>query len=112
MIQTKYMELFLKFYYWLNFWEVRVIQLFMKNIVMGNDKYFNLIDFTYSIKYLEKGNNKYNMITYNRVKPPEMYYNNSEYDYNSDYYRLGSVIWIWLYFQTLLKSWRVFFFLL
>ena len=23
----------------------------MKNIVMGNDKYFNLIDFTYSIKY-------------------------------------------------------------
>ena len=65
----------------------------MKNIVMDNDKYFNLIDFTYSIKYLEKGNNKHNMITYNRVTPPEMYYNNSEYDYNSDYYRLGSVIY-------------------
>ena len=64
----------------------------MKNIVMDNDKYYNLIDFSFSINYLEKGNNKHNMITYNRVTPPEMY-NNSEYDYNSDYYRLGSVIY-------------------
>ena len=32
------------------------------------------------------------MITYNMVTPPEIF-NNSKYDYNSDYYRLGSVIY-------------------
>ena len=63
----------------------------MKNIILDNDKYFNLIDFSFSIKYLDKNNIKNRMITYNMVTPPEIL-NNSDYDYNSDYYRLGSVI--------------------
>ena len=64
----------------------------MKNIIMDKDKYFNVIDFSFSIKYLDKNNKKNSMITYNMVTPPEML-DNSEYDYNSDYYRLGSVIY-------------------
>ena len=64
----------------------------MKNIIMDEDKYFNIIDFSFSINYSDKNNKKNNMITYNMVTPPEMF-NNSEYDYNSDYYRLGSVIY-------------------
>ena len=64
----------------------------MKNIIIDNTKYFNVIDFSFSIKYSNKNNKRYNMITYNMVTPPEML-NNLEYDYNSDYYRLGSIIY-------------------
>ena len=64
----------------------------MKNIIMDNDGYFNLIDFSFSINYSDKNKKQNTMITYNMVTPPEMF-NNSEYDYNSDYYRLGSVIY-------------------
>ena len=64
----------------------------MKNIIMDNDKYFNVIDFSFSISYLDKNNKRNNMITYDMVTPPEIF-NNSEYDYNSDYYRLGSVLY-------------------
>ena len=59
----------------------------MKNIMMDNDKYFNVIDFSFSINYLDKNNKRNSMITYDMVTPPEIL-NNSEYDYNSDYYRL------------------------
>ena len=68
----------------------------MKNIIMDDDKYFNLIDFSFSIDYLNKNNDKNKMITYNRVTPPEIL-NYSNYDYNSDYYRLGSVIYYLLF---------------
>ena len=64
----------------------------MKNIIMDNEKYFNVIDFSFSINYFDKNNKKNSMVTYNMVTPPEII-NNSEYDYNSDYYRLGSVIY-------------------
>ena len=64
----------------------------MKNIIMDNKNYFNVIDFSFSINYLDKNNKRNSMITYNMVTPPEII-NNSEYDYNSDYYRLGSVIY-------------------
>ena len=64
----------------------------MKNIILDTTKYFNVIDFSFSIKYANKNNKRNNMITYDMVTPPEMlsYLN---YDYNSDYYRLGSVIY-------------------
>ena len=68
----------------------------MKNIILDNDKYFNLIDFSFSIKYLDKNIEKNNMITYSRVTPPEIL-NKTEYDYNSDYYRLGSVIYFLIF---------------
>ena len=70
----------------------------MKNIVMDKDKYFNVIDFSYSINYKDKDNRKIYLNTYNMVSPPEMLHS-SEYDYNSDYYRLGSVIFF-LIFKT------------
>ena len=70
----------------------------MKNIIMDDEKYFNVIDFSFSIDYINKNNNKNKMITYNRVTPPEIL-NYSDYDYNSDYYRLGSVIY-YLLFKT------------
>ena len=70
----------------------------MKNIIMDDEKYFNVIDFSFSIDYINKNNNKNKMITYNRVTPPEIL-NYLNYDYNSDYYRLGSVIY-YLLFKT------------
>ena len=64
----------------------------MKNIIMDKDKYFNIIDFSYSIDYFHRNIKKNNMITYNLVSPPEIL-KNAKYDYNSDYYRLGSIIY-------------------
>ena len=70
----------------------------MQNIIMDKKKYFNVIDFSFSINYSEK-NNKYKYLnTYNMVTPPEME-KLKEYDYNSDYYRLGSVLF-YLIFKT------------
>lgn len=64
----------------------------MKNIIMDSDKYFNVIDFSFSINYFEKKDEKKRMKTYNMVTPPEIL-ENLDFDYNSDYYRLGSVIY-------------------
>lgn len=68
----------------------------MKNVIMDKDKYFNVIDFTYSIKYNNKDNKEVYLNTYTKVTPPEML-NLSEYDYNSDYYRLGSMIYFLIF---------------
>ena len=70
----------------------------MKNIIMDKNKYFNVIDFSFSIKYSDKNKKKNYMITYNKVTPPEIL-KFKEYDYNSDYFRLGSVIY-YLIFKT------------
>ena len=70
----------------------------MKNIIMDNEKYFNVIDFTFSLNYFDKNDKKIRMITYDMVTPPEIL-NHSEYDYNSDYYRLGSVIYYLIFKQ-------------
>ena len=64
----------------------------MKNIIMDKYKYFNVIDFSFSIDYSEKNNKEINLITYYKVTPPEMLKHKHFY-YNSDYYRLGSVIY-------------------
>ena len=64
----------------------------MKNIIMDKNKYFNLIDFSFSIDYSEKNNKGINLITYYQVTPPEMLKYKC-FDYNSDYYRLGSIIY-------------------
>ena len=64
----------------------------MKNIIMDKNKYFNVIDFSFSINYSQKNIKKKCMITYDKVTPPEIL-KFKEYDYNSDYYRLGSVIY-------------------
>ena len=63
-----------------------------QNIIMDNDKYFNVIDFSFSIDYSQKNNRNKYLNTYNMVTPPEME-KLEEYDYNSDYYRLGAIIY-------------------
>lgn len=70
----------------------------MKNIIMDKNKYFNVIDFSFSIDYSEKNNKEKYLNTYYNVTPPEMM-KFEEYDYNSDYYRLGSIIY-YLIFKT------------
>ena len=57
-----------------------------------------IIDFSFSINYYEKNNSLKYLNTYNMVTPPEME-KLKEYDYNSDYYRLGSIIF-YLIFKT------------
>ena len=70
----------------------------MQNIIMDIKRYFDVIDFSFSIDYSEKDNKYKYLNTYNMVTPPEME-KLKEYDYNSDYYRLGSVIF-YLIFKT------------
>jgi serine/threonine protein kinase len=65
---------------------------------MDKKRYFNIIDFSFSINYSEKNNISKYLNTYNMVTPPEME-KLKEFDYNSDYYRLGSVIF-YLIFKT------------
>ena len=64
----------------------------MHNIIMDNQKYFNLVDFSYSIKYSDKNNIDYYMVPNPKECPPEIL-NHLNYDYNSDYYRLGSILY-------------------
>jgi serine/threonine protein kinase len=73
----------------------------MKNIIMDKNRYFNIIDFSFSINYSQKNIKEKYMITYNKVTPPEML-KFKEYYYNSDYYRLGSVIY-YLIFKKYVK---------
>ena len=70
----------------------------MKNIIMDKNKYFNIIDFSFSIDYSEKDKKEKYLSTYSMVTPPEME-KFEKYDYNSDYYRLGSIIY-YLIFKT------------
>jgi len=70
----------------------------MQNIIMDKDRYFDIIDFSFSIDYSEKDKKNKYLNTYNMVTPPEME-KLQEYDFNSDYYRLGSVIF-YLIFKT------------
>ena len=63
----------------------------MKNIIMDKNKYFNIIDFSFSINYDDKNDSKKNIILSKSESPPEIL-NNLDYDYNSDYFRLGIAI--------------------
>ena len=75
----------------------------MKNIIMDKDKYFNIIDFSYSIDYDKKNDSKKNIILNKDQSPPEIL-NNLEYDYNSDYYRLGYAIYYLLFKRYPVKN--------
>ena len=66
------------------------------NIIMDSERYFNLIDFSFSIEYQLKSDKKLYLNTYDMVTPPEMLLY-SEYDYDSDYYRLGQLILFLIY---------------
>ena len=63
-----------------------------KNVIMDKNKYFNVIDFSFSIHYSQKDNKKKYLSTFKNITAPE----NLKFrkiDYNSDYYRLGSIIY-------------------
>lgn len=64
----------------------------INNIIMDKNKYFNVIDFSFAIDYAQKDNKEKYFNTYKNVTPPEML-NFEKFDYNSDYYRLGSIIY-------------------
>ena len=61
------------------------------NIIMDEDNYFNLIDFSFSINYSLRNSEEFICNTFRIITPPEIL-NKSDYDYNSDYYRLGNLI--------------------
>lgn len=62
-----------------------------KNVVMDKENYFNLIDFSFSVDYSNRNNILLKCNIFRDFTPPEIL-NNSECDYNSDYYRLGYMI--------------------
>ena len=64
----------------------------MKNLIMDKQGYLNLIDFSFSIKYKEKNDHK-NDITGNKIESSPEILNHSVYDYNSDYYRIGTILY-------------------
>ena len=64
----------------------------MKNVIMDNHKYLNLIDFSFAINYSDK-NNKKTYITPSKFEGSPEIFNHSMYDYNSDYYRIGTIIY-------------------
>ena len=70
--------------------------LILSNVMMDKDNYFNLIDFSFSVIY---SNRKSKLLKCNSDKlntPPEIL-NDSEYNYNSDYFRLGYLIFFFIF---------------
>lgn len=72
------------------------------NIIMDKDKYFNLIDFSFSVNYSNRNSSEYNCDVDPSFTAPELL-NNLEYNYNSDYYRLGNLIFFILFKKFPLK---------
>lgn len=64
----------------------------MNNIIMDKYKYFNLIDFSFSINYSDKNNLKKFLFISPVESSPEAK-NLKIYDYSSDYYGLGQIIY-------------------
>ena len=62
------------------------------NLVLDEKQYINIIDFHIAIKYKYKNNPKNNFVGSPELCAPEMI-NKLNYDYNSDYYRLGGIIY-------------------
>ena len=64
----------------------------MQNIIMDKQGYFNLIDFSFAIKYSEKNKSQ----TFFKISSLESSPETNQfslYDYNSDYYRIGVIIY-------------------
>ena len=66
----------------------------MNNIIMDKKRYLNLIDFSFSIDYDNKNDkNTFLVISPIDSSPETNDINKLLYDYNSDYYRLGVIIY-------------------
>ena len=72
----------------------------LRNIVMDKNRYLNLIDFSFSINYDDKDNLKYDIVASRLESSPEIL-NHSQYDYNSDYYRIGVIIYYLIFKKNL-----------
>lgn len=66
------------------------------NIIMDKYGYFNLIDFSFSTHYKNRNIPDTIPYTFLKITPPEIL-NKSNYDYNSDYFRLGSLIFFLIF---------------
>jgi serine/threonine protein kinase len=64
----------------------------MKNLVMDEDMYINLIDFSFSINYADTKKPENFFVISPLESPPETR-KFCSYDYNSDYYRIGVIIY-------------------
>ena len=62
-----------------------------QNIIMDRNNYFNLIDFSFSVSYSNRNLKKFYCIIDPIFTAPEIL-NKTECNYNSDYYRLGNLI--------------------
>lgn len=70
--------------------------LHFSNLVFDENQYINLIDFHITMQYKKKDEKKSNYLGAFRICPPEIT-KGLEYDYNSDYYRLGSMMYYILF---------------
>ena len=66
------------------------------NVIMDKNNYFNLIDFSFSIDYDHRKANNLKCNFDGDDTPPEIR-SNSDFCYNSDYYRLGQLILYWIF---------------
>lgn len=74
----------------------------MHNLIMDQDNYLNLLDFSYAINYSQKNEIKYYIRGEYFDNAPEIQ-NFLIYDYNSDYYRLGGSILFYFIFKKYLN---------
>ena len=75
----------------------------MQNLILDENNYINLIDFSYSIFYSEKDDFK-NFVKGNIYDNAPEIQNKSIYDYNSDYYRIGGSIIYYLIFKKFFNN--------
>ena len=66
------------------------------NVIMDKDSYFNLIDFSTCMDYYKKNEKNFFMIIDKRRDAPEIVQKRN-YDFNSDYFRLGGIIFFLIY---------------
>lgn len=71
----------------------------LSNLVLDENQYINLIDFHIAIEYKNKDNPKENFVGSPQFCAPEMI-KGLNYDYNSDYYRLGGMLYFILFKVT------------
>ena len=70
----------------------------MKNLIMDRKKYLNLIDFSFAIKYSDRNNRQNDIVGSKYESAPEVL-NHSIYDYNSEYYRIGTILYYLIFKQ-------------
>lgn len=72
----------------------------MKNLILDNDNYLNILDFSYAIPYQHKIDFRNYLVCYYDIDNPPEIQSISEYDYTLDYYRLGGSILYFLLFKN------------